>query len=388
MSVLPAGQRLNNFLPDLDELLHDPRGYLQHPVVIGPRRMYRLALLFAIPGVAFLVSCIPYGAGDGERPAMGAGFLVGASIWFFWSLFLRGHALVLHPDGVEVKYRDTTVWCPWALFHADGEPFVPRTDSPRLGLTLPVVREAIPFVELRRRDTPIAFGAQACGPQFRFHGDQVVLPARYQVMAEDLGQLLLALGQRLGSELPRGAPPREAYETAGLGALHLEPDAAGWFTVPLSLLEFPRICAQCGEETDQKAELPVGARGGWFLALFVPQARPLRVAVPLCEDCQHELAAKVQRATFASTLVGMVIGCVLAWALIVADRPSLRVPAVIGGLALGGLFGYVLGLVLGFRPPVRLKNFAPAGGTVCVHCQSPNYAAMVIERTEARSRRR
>ncbi len=73
---------------------------------------------------------------------------------------MRGHSLVLHPDGVEVKYRDTTVWCPWALFNVDGHAFVPDGDSPRVGLTLPVAREAIPFVELRREDTPIAHGAE------------------------------------------------------------------------------------------------------------------------------------------------------------------------------------------------------------------------------------
>jgi hypothetical protein len=158
--------------------------------------------------------------------------------------------------------------------------------------------------------------------------------------------------------------------------------------VPLSLLEFPRTCAQCGQDTDHKAQLPVGTRGGWVVALFVPQARPLRVAVPLCEDCQFDLATRSQRAIFAGTLVGAVVGIALAWFLIVAESPQLRVPAVAGGVAFGGLLGYIGGLVLGLRPPVRLKNFAPAGGTVSVHCRNPSYAAMVIERTQARTRRR
>ena len=57
MSFLPAGSSLRSFLPDLDDLLEDPAAYLGvGPVVVGPRRMYRLAALFAIPGIAFIVA--------------------------------------------------------------------------------------------------------------------------------------------------------------------------------------------------------------------------------------------------------------------------------------------------------------------------------------------
>src|SRR5579884_809200 len=111
MSVLPAGQSLSRFLPDLEDLLHDPRAYLaQGPVTIGPRQMYGLAFLFGIAGGVFLLSCVIAGRGDGERLALGIGLLAGASVWLSWSLWMRGHSLVLHPDGVEVKYRETTVW--------------------------------------------------------------------------------------------------------------------------------------------------------------------------------------------------------------------------------------------------------------------------------------
>ena len=66
---------------------------------------------------------------------------------------------MLYPEGVEVTFRDTTVWCPWALFNVDGKAFVPDVDSPRVGLTLPIAPQALPFVDLRRDDTPIAHGA-------------------------------------------------------------------------------------------------------------------------------------------------------------------------------------------------------------------------------------
>src|SRR5262245_58518953 len=97
---------------------------------------------------------------------MGVGLLLGASVWLGWSLRLRGHELVLHPEGVEVKCRDTAVWCPWALFNTDGAPGVPEADDPRVGVILPVAAEAVPFVELRRHEAPVAQGRRSTPPSF------------------------------------------------------------------------------------------------------------------------------------------------------------------------------------------------------------------------------
>src|SRR5579859_4763920 len=140
MSVLPAGQSLSRFLPDLEELLHDPRAYLaREPLTIGPRQMYGLAWLFGFAGTALLLSCFVGGEPDGERLSLGIGLLIGASVWLGWSLMLRGHSLVLLPEGVEIHYRGTTVWCPWAVFNVvEGHAFAPDADSPRVGLTLPL----------------------------------------------------------------------------------------------------------------------------------------------------------------------------------------------------------------------------------------------------------
>ena len=78
MSVLPAGQSLGRFLPDLEDLLHDPRSYLaEEPVTIGPRQMYGLAFLFGFAGSAFLLAGAIVGQGDGERLALGIGLLLG-----------------------------------------------------------------------------------------------------------------------------------------------------------------------------------------------------------------------------------------------------------------------------------------------------------------------
>src|SRR5262249_54941951 len=167
------------------------------------------------------------------------------AVWLGWSLFLRGHALVLTAEGVEVAYRGATVWAPWALFNVDGGPFVPEADSPRAGLTLPVSAEAVPFVELRRDGVVVACGAQVGGPQWRFTPfGEVVLPARYEARAGELGEVLLLLGRRLGRQLPRGAPPPEAHPRA---EGDVGPDGAGWLTVPLTRLAVPPCCFDCAD---------------------------------------------------------------------------------------------------------------------------------------------
>src|SRR4051812_21844720 len=94
MSVLPGGQPLRRVLPDLDDLLADPHAYLtEAPLAVGPRRMYRLAGLFALPGLALLFACAWEGRADGERIALGVGLLAGGAWWLGASLWLAGHEI-------------------------------------------------------------------------------------------------------------------------------------------------------------------------------------------------------------------------------------------------------------------------------------------------------
>jgi hypothetical protein len=391
MSVLPAGRPLAQFLPDLDDFLYDPRAHLQAaPVVVGPRRMYALAALFGLPGLALLASCAVAGKGDGERLALGIGLLIGASVWLSWSLMLRGHSLVLHPDGLEVNYRDTSVWCPWALFNAEGEPFVPESDSPRTGLTLPAAPEAVPFVEFRRRGATVAFGAEVRGRQWQFNsGDEVVLPARYEVVAGDLGQLLLQLGRRLGRELPRGAPPHAAEMVASLDEVRMTPDRWGWLTVPLTRLAFPPVCCDCGERTDATLRLAVEATGDRFMGILVQQVRPLELAVPVCPVCQARLRQNLHRggvrgmAAGATVLLGM--GALVG--LQGGADPGTVFAFGLGSAAVGGIVGFLLGTSASRRPPAELCRYSPSRGTVAVRFRNPEYAALVLETMQAKARR-
>jgi hypothetical protein len=386
MSVLPAGRSLESCLPDLEEFLLDPRAYLtEAPLAFGARRMYRLALLFALPGVALLLSCLGPLGPQAERLAMGVGLLAGASVWLLWSLMLRGHEIVLHPDGVEVSYRGESVWAPWALFNVDGEGFVPEADSPRAGLILPVAPEAVPYVELRRDGVVCACGRQVEGRQWRFSGsDEVVLPGRYEVAAEELGELLLRLGRRLGRELPRGAPPPEAY---GEEAAEPEPDAEGWLTVSLTRLRFPPHCCGCCAATRVTVRVQLLARGDWVLGMFTHNARAVDLQVPLCAGCQARVRARQGRGEMLGLAAGLLLGGGVPLAVALARglaAPALLLIVALLGMAIGGVLGIQAGIALARKLPVRVRDYAPQRGTLAIRFDNPDYAAEVLQAIRTR----
>jgi hypothetical protein len=378
MSVLPGGRPLQQALPDLDELLDDPEAYLtQAPLALGPRRMYGLALLFAVPGVAFLLACA-FGKPTGEKVAMGVGFLVGACVWLGWSLLLRGHELVLHADGVEVTCRDGTVWAPWALFHVEGQPFVAESDSPRAGLILPVNPRAVPYVELRRGGTVAARGTQVRGPQWFFTGrGEVVLPARYEIAAQDVGELLLWVGGRLGRELPREPPPELTDEPPDDPP---EPDPAGWVTLPLTRLWLPPCCARCGGPRDDTIKVPVRARGDWLLGPLMG-ARVVEVGVPVCTRCRDTLVARQRTGGMTGLVVGAFLGGAAGALLGGWHGEGGQMPLVLGGFVgvfAGTLAGSLLGVHLARRLPVRFRRYSPSRGLVSVRFENPEIAARVL----------
>jgi hypothetical protein len=386
MSVLPGGRPLYQALPDLDDLLADPHAYLSEaPLALGPRRLYRLAALFALPGLALLLSCLATGKPDGERIALGIAFLLGAAVWAGWSLRLRGHELVLHPDGVEVIHQGTSVWVPWALFHVEGRPFVPESDSPRAGLTLPVNPRAIPYVEQRRDGMVIAHGRQVAGPQWAFTGqDEVLLPARYEITEQDVGELLLLLGGRLGQDLPPSAPatadepdPRPA-----------ELDPTGWFTIPLARLKLPPCCASCGGPRDDTLHVQVMARGDWLFGPLLG-GRAIDLPVPVCETCRERIARRQRTGGAVGFAVGALLGAgagILLGGLLGDGRRFALGLGAFTGFFVGTLAGSILGTALARRPPVRVRRYSPSRGLVSVRFENPEIAAGVIASLRSRQK--
>jgi len=374
MSVLPSGQSLTAVVPDLDSLLEDPASYLKAGAIsIGPRKMYGLAAVFGLAGILCVASFVLTPEGDrmavgAERLALGIGLLLAASVWLGWSLLLSGHELVMYPEGIEVRYRDTVVWCPWALFNTSGAPNVPDTDSPLVGLTLPINADAIPFTQLRREDSPIAHGAQIRCRQLVFTSrNEAVLPARYAASAAQLGQLLLFLGQKLGQHMPRGTPPPEAYRLEEIDQTGpIDADDAGWITVSLTRLHFPWRCCACGTETRHTRRQVILARADRILGPFLFGVRQLNVEFPTCESCDEQLHQQTQRGSRR----GLFLGAVLVPVLITVVGLALRIPLEhlglvdLLGLVIGSLAGLLIGTAASFRSPLQFRNYSPIRGTV------------------------
>ncbi len=383
MSMLPGGQSLERVLPDLDELLEDPHAYLSEaPLAFGPRRMYGLAILFAVPGVLLLLSCGIRGAIVGEELAMGVGLLLGAAVWAGWSLMMRGHELVLHPEGVEVIYFDTVIWAPWALFHVEGRPFVPDSDSPHAGLTLPIDRKMVPYVRQQRSGVVLAWGRAVTGPQWRFSGhDEVVLPGRYEINSLDIGELLLVLGHRLGSQPPREKPPFDA-EPLPESEPSIMTDTAGWITLPLTRLRLPQCCSRCAGPRDDTLTLRVTPRVDWVVGIFLGGVRGIEVPIPVCTPCKELIEARQRRGGFLGLGIGMLFGVALGLVL-AAWLGDWRDDALWLGTSFGFLVGAILGSVTGTlltaKLPVRLRRYSPSRGLVSAQFENPQIAQQVLQ---------
>jgi len=388
MSVLPIGRRLQQVIPDLDDLLLDPARYLSSGLSIGARRMYGMAALFAVGGLGFLLSLLFMDlkkdeAWVPERIALGVGMQAGALFFLSWSLMLRGHQLVLHPEGVEVKYRRTTVWCPWSLFNTNGAVYVPESDSPLVGLSLPVAVEAIPYVELRREDTPIAHGAEIKSRQFLFTPDgRVVLTGRYEVVAAELGALLLQLGSRLGRQLPRGEPPPEAYRFQDIAAANSpEPDEAGWITVHLTRLHWPPFCCECGADTSHALHVPLQTGADRVFRLVGSSPRQLEVELPVCESCHDQIKTRQERGGRAGMLLGSLLLPAVAAMLYLSGLPlplDLLVLVALMAMPIGSLIGFGIGTALMRRLPVQFRNYSPSHGTISLRFRDRDRAGPLL----------
>ena len=202
---------LQRVLPDLERLRADPAAVLDEgPLTIGPARRYgtgvALGLLASGPGLliallVFVALVDPPQGPPNRSPAIQAtlgALLVGVPLGSIWLVlrWLRGGHLVLHRQGVELRYRRWTVFCPWELFDRDGLPEQQRRDR----LRLPIAPAAVPYVVATRRDGYcLPEGQLIRTRQFRLCSpNEAVLIALYEVRLAEIGPLLLHLGRILG----------------------------------------------------------------------------------------------------------------------------------------------------------------------------------------------
>lgn len=368
MGIRAGGDPLTAVVPDLDQLAADPRNYLtEGPLLFGPRSFYGLAALFGLPGVVLLISWRMDPA-EYERLALGVAMLLGGSVWLFYSLAAAGHSLFLGPDGVEIRYRDTTVFCPWDLFDVDGEPWSPQNDDPAVGMTMPVAPVAVSLAVWRRGMVELARGMNIRAPQAAFlSANELLLPGRYELRSEDLGKLLILLGTKLGGRVK--ASDLRAVDRPPVGPP--QADREGYYTVSLTRFKLPPCCVACAGEPSATLVLTASSGispwlsrrpGGWS-----PAGQPIALEVPVCAKC-HALAQAEAQRLVTRWMIGL--GLVGALSGLFAPEDARLLACVFAALA-GAMVGLLIGSIAGRPTPLLLRDYNPGTGTLRVKFRNP-----------------
>jgi hypothetical protein len=228
---------------------------------------------------------------------------------------------------VEFKHGERSVWCPWSLSDVDGRGFASTYgQSVDLHLYVPLAREAIPYVEYRVDDACLASGLQVNTPQFAFRSDELARLWRYyEVYGQQIVDLLVHLGQQIGNAA--ALPPVLRQSLARM-------DRKGWITVPISHLDLPTRCCNCGGVFDEYVGFLCRTR----MPFFVQQ---LQLAIPLCDPCQAKLKRRKWIWTMAGTVTGSIVSvlcCLLSKRM---DDVGMLILAALSAWG-GGLLGWAL----------------------------------------------
>jgi hypothetical protein len=368
MGIRAGGDPLTAVVPDLEQLAADPRNYLtEGPLLFGPRRFHGLTALFAIPGIVLLILW-GFAPKETERLALGIALLLGAAFWLVYTLVGAGHSLFLGPDGVEIRYRDTTVYCPWDLFDVDGEPWTAAEHDPSAGLAMPIAPGAVGLVVWRRGMIELARGMAIRAPQAWFLSPgEMILPGRYELRSEDLGKLLLLLGTRLGGRVSTRAL-REVDRTA-FGAP--QADKQGFYTVSLTRFRPPPCCCVCAGAP--QTTLVLTATSGfnpWVQrtpGAWLPSMERIAIEVPVCQRC-----LEAERAALLRSVRGWSVGLALAGLVSALFAPEeARMVAGIVGCLLGAMLGLLIGTIRGQPEPIQLRDYNPATRTIRIRFRNP-----------------
>jgi hypothetical protein len=324
---------LRRIVPEIDELLADPATLLtREPVCIGklkvPVIMYVLgALVIGLLGYAAWRAADP-----GDRRWWAIVFILPAFVFVLVYFSLPGRrSMVLRKDGIEIEHGDTVVWCPWSLFAVDGRAIVTDLTEMYRTIVLPVSPAAVSLVELRRNGVAVARGQHIKAKQLHFLSDaDVEMKSRYEVHPQELGDLLLQLGNILGRKAPSAASATETAITAAEGPKNQAAEIAitasspsaiaaspllsspadstsappladhsattavsvgrnGWVTIALTRLQFPRLCCKCGGRATVDYEFEIAPYVIWplrFLARYSYER--LKLTLPWCSSCRTQ----------------------------------------------------------------------------------------------------
>jgi hypothetical protein len=399
-------------VPNLAALVSDPpRALAAGDIAIGPqRRSAAVAVTGSLMAIVFwLLIALAVGVvknGFFPDAAPDPRVLVPATLAAAIVLSMsytrrryRGGRCVLTRDGALLTFAGDTVFCPWALFNAAGRTILFFERGSRQFVRrffVPVCPAAVPYVEARREDIFLfAQGIEVNTPQFRFRSaNEAELRAWYEVTADEIGELLLQLGRRLGAVLPeRAVTPQELRETASRLAPAAALDGKGWLLASLTRLVFPPACCDCGGPTGTvqhfAAHKPLLRLGR---LLKVEASECVWVPVPVCTACQQAGRVRYRQWVFKrvkTAFLGPLFVGLLLLPLVALRNPGAWVAIELGILIVlslpGAILAYVLARMVGRTrtAPVRLERYSPAKGTVAIRFRRPGYAELVVAATQA-----
>jgi hypothetical protein len=295
--------------------------------------------------------------------------------------------LVLDKDGVEFHCGSQSVWCPWQLFNVAGTPFL---YSMQWHASVPINVGALPYVELRRDETCVAYGTHASISAFKLSQQTGSVVIRFMPKARlvEVANLLLALGRLLGTVREIRHLPSESNSTGQAPTLHSAAEFDGdWVTISITRICFPPICCICGSATDARLDVYAEDSRGWVIsALTLGHIHPaaVMVPVPFCAKCQSSHERRLRSGRFRGCWIGAGLGPVLGLSLLPFFPPE-KWPAFLILLGFLAFFGGLLGVGLGswitgsIHSFVSGARYSPRHQTVSLRFRRAGYAEQVYK---------
>ncbi len=288
---------------------------------------------------------------------------------------MRGGHCVLQSNGVEFRFRGFTVFCPWELFDAAGQPIY---DPGRQHLFLPVAATGISGIELRKDDTVIAHGADACAPHFRFLPSiEIRLKVVYGVRPDELGLLLLDVGRKLAA----GRPARAAAAHADSGAAAGQ-ELGDWMRVSLTRLLFPALCCDCVQPTDSWQEFVQRSFAG----------EDLRLMVPVCKACQRANRRRYWHAFLMNnlyivigvTVFGLLVGALLDIVGLTPEPGAMTVVLAFVGIIFSPAFSWMFARDRARKvaAPIRFAGYRVGERTIQLRFRNLQYRCVFLAAIE------
>jgi hypothetical protein len=365
---------LSYWVPDLEEVLRDPQRHLQtSEITIGPWTRYFRVIVF----VLLLAVAANFVVVVAESVPVTICIVLTWLILSGWVIHAgRGGVCQLTAQGAAFRYRGVTVFCPWDLFLAHGQPiFYPGQNR----LALPVQHEAVADMQVHTNDAISAEGVDAKASHFHIlPGGDIWLKFVYGVNPVELGLFLLQLGCKLGRRKERSNLEAPSPSPAGN-------EAEGWIRVNLTQLGFGPLCCDCCQFTDRSQQFL--AHKSMFSGDFSISGDACFVVIaPVCGDCQRVNRRQYWRTYFkivlltviGGTTVGFLVGAILDFCGVMAAPGAMTSIMTCSSLVSTLGFSWFLAAKRAafVCAPLHLSDYRPGEGTIQIRFRNKMYARL------------